>query len=669
MIKEKLKKICSYPIIRWILLSIVITYFCDCLNQRSFIEAFLRMVINPLNFLYNMLLVLIVVSLSGMFRRRKFGIVLSSFIWLGLGVTNFVVQTFRNTPLSFVDFLLLPSVISVFENYLTIFQMVLIICLILVIIILFVILYKKDSIKTRLIKKSIITFSITLVLAISLRTPLIKAEVLSDDYSNLENAYHDYGMPYCFVVSIIDRNVEKPEEYNEKIVKESLEKLNELVAKHNSTLGDVTLNSETTPNVIFLQLESFMDPNLIKNLNFSTNPTPFFSYLKENYPTGILNVPSFGAGTANVEFEIMTGLSLDYFGAGEYPYTSVLQDNTVETIGYNLKENGYFSTVVHNNRGTFYSRDEVFKNMGYDRFVSSEFICDLEYTQNDWFKDKCLTNEIMKALKSSEESDFIYTISVQAHGAYLDDLEKIENKNISCLFKDEENNEKLLAELTYYINQIAEVDMFLEELVTSLNNFSEPVILVMYGDHLPNLDFSEEDLEYESKYKSEYVVWSNYNTNLESKELYTYELSSYILENIGCDNGTINKLHQTKNENDEYEEMFHLFEYDMFSEMYLFNGVSPYLKIETMSGYNDCEIFSIKKMDEVLIIRGENFTLSSIVYFSSEEQDTTYIDKNTLLVKVNDLEENLKISVKQVSDRGEILSTTEEKEYFLEAQE
>lgn len=666
MIKEKLKKIWLYPVTKWILLSIVITYFCDCLNQRSFFEAFLRMFANPLNFLYNMLLVLIVVSLSGIFKKRKFGIALSSFIWLGLALANFVVQCFRNTPLSFVDFLLLPSVISVFENYLTIFEMILIVFLVLVVITLFVILYKKDIIKERLIKYSLVTFSITLVLAISLKTPLINAKVLSDDYSNLENAYHEYGMPYCFVVSILDRNVEKPEEYNEEIVKESLEKLNELVAKHSSTLGDVTLNSETTPNVIFLQLESFMDPNLIKNLDYSTNPVPFFSYLKENYPTGILNVPSFGAGTANVEFEIMTGLSLDYFGAGEYPYTSVLQDNTVETISYNLKENGYFTTVIHNNRGTFYSRDEVFKNMGYDRFVSSEFICDLEYTQNDWFKDKCLTNEIMKALTSSKESDFIYTISVQAHGAYLDDLEEIGNKSISCSFNDATDDEKLLAEVTYYINQLAEVDSFLKDLVTELESFNEPVILVIYGDHLPNFDFLENNLEYQSKYKSEYVVWSNYNTNLENKELYTYELSSYILENIGCSNGIINKIHQTKNENEEYEEMLHLFEYDMFSELYLFDGVSPYLKIDTMFGYNDTKITNITKSDDTLIIEGENFTLSSCIYFNDKEQKTTYIDKNTLIVKIKDLEDNLKVSVKQLSDRGIILSTSSEFDYYLE---
>ena len=93
-----------------------------------------------------------------------------------------------------------------------------------------------------------------------------------------------------------------------------------------------------------------------------------------------------------------------------------MQKQTTETISYNLKENGYFSTVIHNNRATFYNRVKVFKNMGFDRFVSSEFMTNLEYTQVGWAKDMVLVQEILKALKNSEEADFILSISVQPHG-------------------------------------------------------------------------------------------------------------------------------------------------------------------------------------------------------------------------------------------------------------
>ena len=73
------------------------------------------------------------------------------------------------------------------------------------------------------------------------------------------------------------------------------------------------------PNIIFLQLESFFDMNNLKNVKLSKNPVPYFEKLMKNYPSGYLNVPIVGAGTVNTEFEVMTGINLDFFGPGEYP--------------------------------------------------------------------------------------------------------------------------------------------------------------------------------------------------------------------------------------------------------------------------------------------------------------------------------------------------------------
>ncbi|MBQ4354969.1 MAG: hypothetical protein IJC71_08760, partial [Clostridia bacterium] len=91
------------------------------------------------------------------------------------------------------------------------------------------------------------------------------------------------------------------------------------------------------PNIIFLQLESFYDVNNIKGYEYSTNPHPVYSMLKEELPGGKLTVPSIGAGTANTEFEVMTGMDVSFFGIAEYPYLSVLQDQTCESICYNAK--------------------------------------------------------------------------------------------------------------------------------------------------------------------------------------------------------------------------------------------------------------------------------------------------------------------------------------------
>lgn len=664
-IKEVVKKIYSYQVVRWFLLAFLLALFCDILNQRSIIDAVVRLFTKPLNFLFNLIIIMVTISLSGLFKHRKFAIIMCCAPWIVLAIANFIVQCFRNTPLSFVDLTLVFSVFSVFNNYLSIFEMVLIILAIIGAITGLVILYKKEVKRERVLKHSIITTLATFLIALVIRFPLITVGALSDDYSNLTIAYREYGLPYCFVVSVVDRNVDKPDEYNKELVEQSLIDLDSMMNQINKKpASSITINSEQKPNIIFLQLESFMDPNYILNLDFSENPVPYFTYLKENYPSGTLTVPSFGAGTANVEFEIMTGLNLNFFGAGEYPYTTVMSKQPTETIAYNLKQNGYFSTIIHNNRATFYNRDDVFKNMGYDRFVSAEFITNLEYTQVGWAKDACLTQEIMKALKSSKESDYIYTISVQPHGQYIDSFEEIEKTYMTVQFNDETEDEKLLSQYTYYVSQLYEVDLFLKDLTEQLSNYNEPTMLVLYGDHLPNFDFEDEDLYLKDKYKSEYVLWTNYDISLEDKDLYTYHLSSYVLENIGCTDGIINKLHQTKELNDKYMEMYQLFEYDIFSDdKYLWGGKNPYDPIDTQLGYNDVVITDITFEGAAMIIHGENFTLSSKVYFGTDKQDTLYKDSNTLIVQIDDLNDVTKISVKQVSSKNVVYSSSNVVEY------
>ena len=76
------------------------------------------------------------------------------------------------------------------------------------------------------------------------------------------------------------------------------------------------------------------------------------------------------------------------FGTSEYPYKTVLRDTTSESICYDLKSLGYSSHCVHNNEGTFYGRNKVFANLGFDTFTSMEFMNGLEDNPNGWKKDK-----------------------------------------------------------------------------------------------------------------------------------------------------------------------------------------------------------------------------------------------------------------------------------------
>ena len=152
-------------------------------------------------------------------------------------------------------------------------------------------------------------------------------------------AYEDYGYPYCLATTIFNTGISCPIDYSEGEIKR--------IEKTEKNLPET--QEEKKPNILFLQLESFFDPTLVKYLNISEDPIPTFRKLMEDYSSGYYKVPSVGAGTANTEFESITGMSMHYFGPGEYPYKSILRETTCESAPYVLKNLGYSTHAVHNN--------------------------------------------------------------------------------------------------------------------------------------------------------------------------------------------------------------------------------------------------------------------------------------------------------------------------------
>ena len=120
-----------------------------------------------------------------------------------------------------------------------------------------------------------------------------------------------------------------------------------------------------------------------------------------------------GAGTANTEFECITGMNLDFFGPGEYPYKTILQKTVCESMAFDMKELGYTSHAIHNNEGTFYDRHKVFAQLGFDTFTPIEYMYDIKRNPTGWCEDEILVDEIVKTLDSTKKQDFIYAISVQ----------------------------------------------------------------------------------------------------------------------------------------------------------------------------------------------------------------------------------------------------------------
>ncbi len=191
---------------------------------------------------------------------------------------------------------------------------------------------------------------------------------LSTVFSNLATAYEDYGFSYCFLQTWLNKGISQPMGYGSRSV-ERVESMVEKLAAEAQT-GD----PQTDVNVIYVQLESFIDPSLIQGLTLSEDPVPNWTALSEQYSTGALTVPVVGAGTANTECEVLTGMSTRFFRAPVNSLRNRLRDRTVESVAYDLKEAGYAAHAIHNHNATFYSRNEVYANLGFDDFTALEYM-------------------------------------------------------------------------------------------------------------------------------------------------------------------------------------------------------------------------------------------------------------------------------------------------------
>jgi len=669
-------------VLLYLLLPLIVNIIIETLNRRSFIESLKFMTFSLATFSLNVLLLAASLSITLLFKKRIALVSLVSAVWIGFGVANYVIKSYRETPFSANDLRLASSVIDIVDKYLNIYSGILIVALIVLAFIGIVLIWMRVPVyskKINYIRNLLIIAGIWAITMSGVNYGINEGK-LSIKFPNMTIAYRDYGFVYCFSNSVVNVGVKKPEKYSNETI--------ETIAKKVNNTKTVDEEKVKTPNIIFLQLESFFDVSKVKDLKLSTEATPVFNKLKEEFPSGYLSVNNVGYGTANTEFEILTGMNLEDFGPGEFPYKTVLQDKTCESMSYILREYGYSTHAMHNNTGSFYSRNTVFKNLGFDTFTSLEYMYPKEYTPLGWVKDSIFLEEIPKVLDSTKERDFLYSISVQGHGTYPSD-EVIEDPFIKVSGLDDQER---INQFEYYVNQIYEMDKFVGDLIEELKKYDEDIILVMYGDHLPSLELSEEELTNANLYQTEYVVWNNFNMDLPDKDIETFQLGSRILEYLNIDKGFINKFHQVYQKDSAYLDSLKTLEYDiLYGDLFVFDGSSPYVSTDMLMGTKPVLVNNIKpevegdiiitpqteeETEEVVeetdvkdyegyyVLKGENLTKYSQVFVNDEFCKTEFISSDTLRFYAPDMESLDSVVVKQMWKKKTVLSETPELMYI-----
>ena len=347
----------------------------ETLARHSLIQSMAFLFGHPLVSISNVLLIFAIISLSMLFRRRIFALVLLGMIPMAVGIANGVILSNRMTPFTVKDFSNLKDGAAIITTYFSTVTLILAIVGIALLVFGGVILFRKAPKLDRKIqyKQVIAVILIIGLLTVGVIKINTKTGVLDTFFANLATGYSDNGVVYSFMVTWIDTGIDKPRDYSKEEI-EGIFSKGELGEDNIYTPGkDDDTDVKSKPNIIYLQLESFIDPTRVKDVKFSKDPVPNFRKLMKEYSSGYLTVPAVGAGTANVEFEVMTGISAKFFGPGEYPYKSVLTEKTCEAAPYDFKQLGYGTHAIHNHRGAFYNRNKVFANMGFGTAVGILF--------------------------------------------------------------------------------------------------------------------------------------------------------------------------------------------------------------------------------------------------------------------------------------------------------
>ncbi len=336
--------------------------------------------------------------------------------------------------------------------------------------------------------------------------------------SYITRVFNELGFTYCFLYNLNSYPVEKPENFS----KESVE---DLISTY--TVPDAVMPEER-PNVIFIMNEAFSDIGMNEQFTYTKDNDPY-KYWREiiqskNSIAGHLVVPGFGGGTANTEFDVMTGMQTNMLNSIPTSAFRVVGRNT-QSIARIFAANNYQTLFMHPGDSWFYNRYSVYKYFGMQEQIFKE-IFTKEDKKGNMIADSVLTQRIIEQFEAhTDEADkgplFSYITSIQNHMPYT-------TKKYGELPIEEVQVSKTLSQeakdfLSVYMEGIKDANQMIKDLTDYFEAQDKPVVLVFFGDHLPNL--GDNYLSYKelglnvgdetsvdnviNTYTTPYVIWSN----------------------------------------------------------------------------------------------------------------------------------------------------------------
>lgn len=298
-----------------------------------------------------------------------------------------------------------------------------------------------------------------------------------------------------------------------------------------------TTESNVKPTVILILAESLFEVESIEDVTFNMKLTSNIA----PYKVADTISPSYGGRTAAAEFEALTGLSNLFVDGDAMVYTDYLSRNGAHTGGLakEFKANGYSAYAVHANTASYYSRDIVYENMGFDQFIYKDKfeLSEEDILEDSSTKDAAFVDEILKLLEGNDEPMFIFGASIEGHSPYMRNSDSSKYKQLDVVASSDKYDDVVLTELSSYAQTVYNFDQQMGCLFDYFEENNRSVLIYIFGDHLPAIEINEQNGYLDDKwlkYRTPLYVYSNYcETSIEEDAISTSQIAPEILRKAG----------------------------------------------------------------------------------------------------------------------------------------
>ncbi|MBD0380770.1 sulfatase-like hydrolase/transferase [Paenibacillus sedimenti] len=427
-----------------------------------------------------------------------------------------------------------------------------------------------------------------------------------------------------------------------------------------------SVSGNVKPNVIVVLSEAFWDPTLIKGVQFSRDPIPFFHKLQETVTSGWMLSPQYGGGTANVEFEVLTGNSMRFLPQGSVAYNQFIT-NEVDSLASIYARQGYTSTAISPFHNWFFNSKKIYEDFGFSKFIPIEYM--KPNYSGPYIADNEVTTNIIHTTNLSDGPDFVFANTMENHFHFYPG--KFPKNTIDVKGDIAPASQGMLETLA---QGISAADNMLKELVDYYAKCGEPTIIAFWGDHLPALgdDYAtyidtkyisgKDDPDFLKKmYSVPLVVWNNFDTKRKDKlNISPSFLGPYLIE-LSKQQGSyytdylreLSKKHPIIPPKDHYASMnikeedltdYETLQYDiLFGDRHAYKDYqTPIIDSRYMLGYGpitiekvDADTQDLSGQSSVTIsVGGKNFPPLGVVTLNGKPLPTTWQDEHALTAVV-----------------------------------